>query len=281
MSERVVLVTGATGKQGGAVVRSLLGHDFKLRAMTRKPAGEAARALESAGVQVVQGDLDDADSLKAAVSGAWGVFSVQNTWDAGIEGEETQGKRIATIARESGVQHFVYTSVGSAHRDTGIPHFENKWRVEQFIRALQFPSYAILRPVFFMENLLTSSFLNGDQIVSTLGPTLSLQMVAVEDIGRIGARLFTEAASMNGREIDLAGDSVTLPKATRVIGEALERTLRYVGIPIAEVRKHRPEIALMLEWFERVGFDADIPALEREFGKLTRIEDWAGRTVHA
>ncbi len=281
MSERIVLVTGATGKQGGAVARSLVGLGFKLRGMTRKPEGEAAKALEAQGVQVIHGDLDDAEALKTAVSGVWGVFSVQNTWEAGIEGEEAQGKRVATIAREMGVHHFVYTSVGSADRGTGIPHFENKWRVEQFVRALQFPSYAILRPVFFMENLLTSSFLNGDQIVSTLGPTLSLQMVAVEDIGRIGARLFAEAESMNGREIDLAGDSVTMPKATRVIGGALGRTLRYVGIPIAEVRKHRPEIAVMLEWFERVGFDADLPALEREFGRLTRIEDWAGRTVHA
>ncbi len=281
MSERIVLVTGATGKQGGAVVRSLVGKGFKLRGMTRKPDGEAAKALKSMGVELVRGDLDDADSLKAALGGSWGVFAVQNTWEAGVEGEELQGKRIARLAREMGVYHYVYSSVGSAHRKTGIPHFENKWRVEELVRELKFPSYAILRPVFFMENLPTPWFLHGDQIISALKPTTSLQMVAVEDIGRIGARLFTDAGTMNGREIDLAGDSVTMPRVAEVFGRALGRTIQYVEIPMAEVRKNGEDFALMLEWFERGGYDADIPALEREFGKLTRFEDWASRAVHA
>jgi uncharacterized protein YbjT (DUF2867 family) len=108
-SDRIVLVTGATGKQGGAVVRSLVGKGFTLRGVTRKPDREAANALKSLGIEIVRGDLDDADSLKAALSGSWGVFAVQNTWEAGVGGEEAQGKRIATVAREAGVQHFVYT----------------------------------------------------------------------------------------------------------------------------------------------------------------------------
>ena len=92
------------------------------------------------------------------------MFAVQNTWEAGVAGEEEQGKRIATLAREAGVQHFVYTSVGSADRKTGIPHFDNKYRVEDTIRGLGFPSHVILRPVFFMENLISPWFLNGDNL---------------------------------------------------------------------------------------------------------------------
>ena len=85
------------------------------------------------------------------------MFGVQNTWEAGVEREEVQGKRLATLARDAGVQHYVYTSVGSAHERTGIPHFDNKWRIEETVRGLRFPSHVILRPVFFMENLLAPS----------------------------------------------------------------------------------------------------------------------------
>ena len=126
---RTILVTGATGHQGGSLIRALRGSGFALRAMTRKPDSDAARALAGQRVDIVHGDLDDAESLRRALDGAWGTFAVQNTWEAGVEKEEEQGHRFARLAREAGVQHFVYASVGSAHRHTGIPHFENKARV--------------------------------------------------------------------------------------------------------------------------------------------------------
>lgn len=273
---KTILITGATGQQGGATLRHLLGKGFTLRALTRKPDGEKARALANAGVELVQGDLNDAESLKAALKGAWGVYAVQNTWEAGVDGEEEQGKRIAALAKHAGVEHYVYASVGSAHRQTGIPHFENKWRIEQTVRSLGFPSTVILRPVFFMENLVSAWFLNGDKLVSTLKPETSLQMIAVEDIGLFGARAFTEAARLNGREIDLAGDAVTLPAAAATLGSALGRPLEYLQIPISEVRKNSEDFALMLEWFDSTGYNADIAGLEREFGvTLTRLDAWA------
>jgi uncharacterized protein YbjT (DUF2867 family) len=276
--QRTVLITGATGKQGGAVIRELAGKGFDLRAMTRHPEGEAATALASTGARVVRGDLDDAASLRAALAGAWGVFSVQSTWEAGVEGEEEQGKRIATLAREAGVQHFVYTSVGSAHRHTGIPHFENKWRIEETVRGLRFPSHVIIRPVFFMENLISPSFLNGDTIYTTLDPATVLQMIAVEDIGRYGARMFIDAARLNRREIDLAGDAATMPEAAKALSAGLGRPIEFVRIPIEQVRQNSEDFAIMLEWFERVGFDADIPALEREFGiTSTTLPAWAAK----
>jgi uncharacterized protein YbjT (DUF2867 family) len=151
--DRTILITGVTGHQGGAVAQALQGAGFRLRGLTRKPDGERAAALKRQGVDVVQGDLDDEGTLRRALSGAWGVFSVQNTWEAGVEREEEQGKRLATLARESGVEHLVYSSVGSAHKKTGVPHFDNKWRIEETVRGLRFPSHVILRPVFFMENL--------------------------------------------------------------------------------------------------------------------------------
>ena len=276
-NEKTVLITGATGKQGGATARALAGKGFRLRAMTRNPDGDAAKAIATAtGAEIVQGDLNDAASLRGALKGAWGVFGVQNTWEAGVEGEEEQGKRLASLAREAGVQHYVYTSVGSAHRKTGIPHFENKYRVEDTIRAAGFPSYVIYRPVFFMENLTSPWFLNGDTIYAAMRPDLKLQMIAVDDIGKYVARGFTNADKLNRREIDLASDEATMPDVAMALSSGLGRNISFAQIPISEVRKNSDDFATMLEWFDRVGYNVDIPSLEREFGiKGTRLVEWA------
>lgn len=275
MPDRIVLVTGATGNQGGAVIRSLAPAGFRLRALTRRPDGDAARALASRGIEVVGGDLDDDDSVAAALAGVWGVFAMQSPYETGAEVEERRGRRFARRAHEAGVAHFVYSSVASAHRRTGIPHFESKWRIEEEVRGLGFPSHAILRPVFFMENLLGPPLLQGDAIVLAMRPGLALQMVALADIGRVAARLLADGAAMNGRAIDLAGDTATMPRAVEALGRRLGRVIRFVEVPNAEIRKISEDFALMLDWFERVGFDADIPALEREFGPMTRLDAWA------
>ena len=278
MSDKTILVTGATGQQGGALINAMKGSSFKLRAMTRKPEGDKAVALKQAGIDVVDGDLDREDSLTKALAGVWGVYAVQNTWEAGVEKEEMQGKRMATLAKRAGVQHFVYASVASAHRGTGIPHFENKWRVEDTVRQAGFPSFAIVRPVFFMENLVTPWFLNGDSLATALKPDTKLQMIAVEDVGKFGARAFTDAASFNGRELDIAGDSRTMAETAAILSRALGRTITFSPVPIEEIRKNSVDYALMLDWFEGVGYDADIPALKKEFGfsPLT-LEQWAQR----
>jgi uncharacterized protein YbjT (DUF2867 family) len=273
---RTILVTGATGKQGGALIDELVGTEWVLRAMTRHTDGEAATKLRAAGVQVVYGDLDDPPSLAAALAGVWGVFGVQNTWEAGVEREEEQGMRLAQLAKEAGVEHYVYASVGSADRHTGIPHFDNKARIEETVRSLQFPSFVIYRPVFFMENLTTPWFLNGDAIYSTLDPSTSLQMIAVADIGKYAAKTFTEADRLNGRAFDIAGDSRTLPETAEIFSRAFGRPIAYVRIPIEQVRKNSDDFAIMLEWFDRVGYDADIDGMAREFGITpTRLEEWA------
>lgn len=277
-SDRTILITGVTGNQGGAVAKALQGTGFHLRGLTRVPEGERATMLARQGVEVVKGDFDDETALRRALAGAWGVFGVQNAGEAGVEREEAQGKRLATLAREAGVEHFVYTSVGSAHKQTGIPHFDNKWRIEETVRALRFPSHVILRPVFFMENLLAPFSLQGSTLAWALRPGTKLQMVAVDDIGWFGARAFTAAAALNRREIDLAGDTRTMPEAAEILTEALGRPIAFAQTPIEQVRQYSKDTAVMLEWFERVGYSADIAGLEREFGRtLTKLPDWVRR----
>ena len=275
-NEKTILITGATGKQGGATLRHLtrLG-GFKLRALTRKPDGDAAKAVAALGAEVVAGDFDDAASLERAVAGAWGVFSVQNTWEAGVEKEEEQGKRLAKIARDKGVQHFVYTSVGSANRKTGIPHFDNKFRVEETVKQLGFPSHVILRPVFFMENLPSPWFLNGDKLTTALKPETKLQMVAVDDVGKFSAKAFAEADKFKGAEIEYAGDAATMPEAAAALSELAGKTVSYQPIPIDAVRANSVDFALMLEWFDAVGYSADIPSLESRWGiRPLTLKQW-------
>ena len=274
---KVIAISGATGQQGGATARELFGKGFTLRALTRKPDSDAAKALAAQGAEIAHVELDDEASVRKALQGAWGAYAVQNTWTAGVDGEEAQGHRFAKVAKEAGVQHYVYASVASADRQTGIPHFENKFRVENTIRSLNFPSYAIIRPVFFFSNLPSPWFLNGDKLVSALQPSTRLQMIDVADIGKYGALAFTDPRFKN-LELDIAGDEVTLPQAAVAIGNALGRKIDYLQIPISDVRKNSDDFAKMLEWFEAVGYDADIEGNAKTYGvKPTRLNDWAAK----
>jgi uncharacterized protein YbjT (DUF2867 family) len=172
-----------------------------------------------------------------------------NTWEAGVEREEEQGKQFAEVAKRTGVSHLVYTSVGSADRDTGIPHFDNKFRVEQKIRSLGFPSWTILRPVFFMDNFLSPWFKPGieqGKLAMAVEPDTVLQMIAVDDIGWFGASAFEEHEEMNGLDVDIAGDQHTLPQTAEILGRAAGKKIEFVQTPNEEIRNWSADYAKML-----------------------------------
>lgn len=278
-----ILVTGATGQQGGAVARELLARGHKVRAMTRNPDGPNAKAMADLGATVVRGDLDDEASLDGALQGIWGVFGVQNSSEAGVEQEEVQGKRLAERAKKAGVQHFVYTSVGSADRQTGIPHFDNKWRVEEVVRGLGFMSHTIIRPVFFMENLASPWFkpaIDEGQLTLGIKPETRVQMIAVGDIGKYGLLAFEKSEEMDGEAIDLAGDELTMPETAQILGEAIGKTVSFVPTPIEEVRKFSADFASMLEWFDGVGYDVDIAGNSKTYGiQPVTLAEWVAETM--
>ncbi len=278
-ADKLILVTGATGQQGGAVAHELLGKGHKVRAMTRNPDGDKAKALAGKGAEIVRGDLNDEASLVSAVDGAWGVFAMQNTWEAGVEDEEEQGKRMVEVAREHGVKHFVYSSVGSAQRQTGIPHFENKWRIEESLRSAGFPSHTILRAVFFMENWISPWFkpyIDEGNLAVGIEPDTKLQMIAVDDIGKYGLLAFEKSEELNGRAIDIAGDELNMIETAKIISEAAGKEVKHYQVPIEQVREFSEDFALMLQWFDAVGYEADIEGNAKEFGIApTSFRDWA------
>jgi uncharacterized protein YbjT (DUF2867 family) len=152
VNQRKILVTGATGQQGGSLARLLLQKKHKVYALTRNTQSSAAQDLRNKGANVVKGDLDDSGSLERAVKDVDSIFLMGTPFEDGTEGETRRGKLMADIAKENKVEHLVYSSVANADKNTGIPHFESKYKVEGHIKDLGIP-YTIIGPTFFMENL--------------------------------------------------------------------------------------------------------------------------------
>lgn len=272
---RLILVTGATGQQGGAVARKLLERGFAVRVLTRDTQKPAAKELAGLGAEVVEGDLDDRASIERALEGVRGVFSVQQFAETGVEGEVRQGKALADAAKETGVEHFVYSSVGSVHKETGIPHFDSKWEVEEHARGIGLPC-TVLRPVFFMQNWewMREPILGG-ALPQPLDPEKPLQNVAVEDIGAFAALAFENPDQWIGREVDLAGDEMTMTDIAGAFSRVTGREVSYVQTPWDQFEEQMgEEFAVMYRWFDDVGYEADIGALRSEHPGLTSLEDY-------
>jgi uncharacterized protein YbjT (DUF2867 family) len=272
---QTILVTGATGQQGGATLRHLRKAGFPVRALTRHPDEPQARALAGQVVELAQGDMDDRISLTRALDDAYGVFSVQNSHTAGIEGEIRQGIQLADLARTSNIEQFVYSSVGSADQRTGIPHFDSKFRIEEHIRATGM-HYTIVRPVFFMENWLgMRQTIEAGTLSLPLSPTTRLQMIATDNIGGAVAAAFEHPKKWQNRVVELAGDELSMTELAAVFSTVSGREVRYVQAPWDEFEKQAgKEMTLMYRWFEEVGYHVDISATRLEHPDLLTFDHW-------
>jgi uncharacterized protein YbjT (DUF2867 family) len=274
-----VLVTGATGKQGGHLVRELLARGHSVRALTRKPESPAAAALAERGVTIVPGNFDDEGSLERAARGVDTVFAMSTPFEGGSKTEAIEGINIFRAASRVRVKHFVYSSVAGADRATGIPHFDSKFEVEKEIRKSGIP-FTIVAPVFFMENFLAEWMAAGiaqGSIAVAVPATRRLQQIAVEDIAQFTALVIERRESFLGKRIDIASDELTLATATAAISEASGRPIKYTAIPIAAARQQSEDLARMYEWFDRVGYDADVVGLRVLYPEVHwhRFSDWA------
>ena len=277
-TDKLIAVAGATGQQGGATTRHLLERGFRVRALTRNPNSESSLKLQAAGAEVVAANLAKPESLGAALDGVYGVFSVQNFWlpDVGFEGEIAQGKNLADAAKAAGVQHFVYTSVGGAERNTGVPHFDSKWIIEQHIEALGLPA-TILRPVGFMDNnqYQRDAILSGTLPTWGIAPGRKVQIVAVDDIGAVAAIAFERPDEFIGQAIELAGDDLTEDEMAAVFSRVTGRTVTVDRSQPEGAPEPDAEMVAMIKWFNEHGFQADIDALRKIHPGLKNLETWA------
>jgi uncharacterized protein YbjT (DUF2867 family) len=275
-----VLVTGATGKQGGHLVSELLARGHSVRALTRKPESPAAAALAERGVTIVPGDFDDQASLERAARGVDTVFAMSTPFESGEKTETREGINLVRAAATAGVKHLVYTSVAGADRATGIPHFDSKFEVEKEIRRSGVP-FTIVAPVFFMDNFLADWMAPGiaqGSIAMALPATRRLQQIAVSDIAQFAALVIERRESFLGKRIDIASDELTGATAAAAISEVSGRQIKYTALPIDAVRQFNEDQARMFEWFDRVGYDADVVGLRSLYPEVAwhRFSVWAG-----
>lgn len=271
---RTVFVTGATGKQGGSVVQHMLNRNWKLRALTRDPASRAAKALADQGVEVVRGDLEDPGSFEGALRGVYGVYSVQDFWSVGAKREVVQGKNLADAAKKAGVEHFVYSSVGGAERNTGISHWDSKWEIEKHIRNLGLPA-TVLRPAGFMENHYVDQVEIGilqGHLYDPVRADKPFQTIASDDIGKFVALAFERPKDFKGIELEIAGSELTNPQAAAVFSKVLGRPVEFQEVPVPPMK----EFQEMFRWFNDSGFQANIGGLRERYPEvqLKTLEQW-------
>ncbi|UWX95949.1 NmrA/HSCARG family protein [Arthrobacter zhaoxinii] len=251
VSSPLIAVVGATGQQGGAVVTALLDHGARVRALVRDPESSRAAALADRGVELVPGDLADPNSLDVLLKGADAAYSMATmTGPGGTEAETAHGAAVADAARRTDLPHLVYSSVGGAERQSGVPHFESKRRVEEHIENLGLHA-TFLRPVFFADNFqgFGISTENGDVVVRMpLPDNVPLQMVTVHDVGRAAAAILLGGTAVEGGAVEIAGDELTGPQIAAAFGVAAGLPARYEALPLEAVASQE-DLAAMFRWF--------------------------------
>ena len=278
---RLVLVTGSTGQQGGSVARRLLEGGFRVRGITRNVESDAAKELTGLGAEIVRAEFTDAGSLSAALEGVDAVFAMTTPFEAGVDAETGQGVALVDAATAAGVDHFVYSSVASADKATGIPHFDSKYRVEEHLVSSDL-RWSVVAPVYFMDNLLLPDTLNGlkdSKYATALPADLPLQQIATDDIGGFAAHVLANPEEFAGTRIDIAGDELSSRESADVLAGILGKPISAVEVSIDGIRSFSEDLALMYEWFVSTGYVAEIDGLRSSYPEVgwTRFAEWAKR----
>lgn len=304
---RALLITGATGNQGGAVIDALLSKqptDFLILAVTRNAQSPSAKRLtsKSPSIKLVEGNLDsvpalfESAKLTAGAVPIWGVYSVQTIMGKGVtlDGEVRQGKAMVDESIKAGVKHFVYSSVDRGGDDrswdnpTPVPHFKTKHQIEHHLRdstanGTSTMGWTILRPVIFMENL-QPGFLSK-VFLTMLRDTIKekpLQWVSTKDIGYFAAEAFRNPDRWNKKAVGLAGDKLTFTELSqrfeKVTGSSVGTTFGFLG---KALKYGVSEMGLMVDWFRDEGYQANIPELKKVHPNMLSMEAWLRQSAFA
>ena len=293
-----VLVIGATGNQGGATARALLDRGVAVRALVRDTRSDKAQALKERGAELVIGNLDDAASLFAAAEGADGVFSIPypDVTDLAGDAEVIRGRNVVEAARKAGVAQVVHSSVSGAgefHRTQpgwaegrwDQHYWESKAAIDEAVRTGGFERWTVLKPATFMENLTGWSYLFGDwssgTIITGFAADTRIPWIAVDDIGEAAAIAFTEPGRLDGMDVELAGDMLTMTETAAILSEVTGRTISApVLTPLEAVE--RGMLPAMVNGVERINANGT-PARPEDVRALglptTDFRTWARRTL--
>lgn len=277
MRNGVVVVTGATGRQGRAVARALLGAGWPVRAVTRHPAKPAARNLAAAGAELALADMEDPASLDRAFTGAYAVYSVQNFMTSGLAGEVRQGRNVGDAAHRTGIQHLVQGSAGTGERGTGVGSFESKLDIEEHLAELGLP-VTVLRPMAFME-LMTDRAFFPPAGVWHVWPTLAgwnfrVPWLSCHDLGRIAERVFAQPERFVGQQLNLIADVRSLEECRQIHTRVLGRRPRRFPMPVRLFERFAPDTAALWRWARTARLDLDTAGTRGIISDPLTVETW-------
>lgn len=274
--DKMILVLGATGQQGGAAAAHLLADGWQVRALTRNTSSKEAQALARNGAELVSGDMDDRTSLDAAMQGVYGVFSVQpNEWDLHFTAREIRlGTNVADAAKDAGVRHFVYSSMGGAEVQSGFREVA-KWEIEKHIRAIGLQATNLRLP-FFMENYVNFPHYGIRQgtYAEATKPDVPVNMIAVDDIGAFVKVAFNRPDKCMGKAIEIAGDALTPPRIAAALSRVSGHPIAYAQIPMETVREQSELLGRIYDWINDGGYVVDIPSLRKLHPGLMDFDTW-------
>ena len=302
--KKIIAVVGATGAQGGGLVRAILNDPssgFAVRALTRKVDSERAKELKKLGVDVVAADLDDVESLKKAFTGAYGAFLLTNFWEHfSADKEFAQAKNMAQAAKQAGVQHVIWSTLEDTRRwiplsDNRMPTLNGKYKVEHFDAKGE--ADKLFTELGVPTTFLLTSFYWENMIFFGLGPkkgpdgTLALAYpmgdkklpgIAVDDIGKAALAIFKKGKEFIGKTVGISGDNLTIAQMAAALTKALGQEVRYQEVSPEEYRKFgfpgAEDMANMFQFkrdFEQVFCGARNPAVARSLNpSMQTFEQW-------
>ncbi len=275
---KTIFVTGATGNQGGAVAFSLSKNGFKLKALTRKVDSVKAQNLQKQNIELIQGDLNDVNTFRDHLKAIDGIFSVQ-TFEKGVDREIKQGIDLANVAKEYGVNHFLYSSVAGADLNTGIPHFDSKFKIENHVKQIGLP-YTIVRPNSLFENFLmpqVKSRIMKGKLASPINRHKTLQFTSAIDIGEISADIFLNREKYLGRTITIGSEEMDMQQAAAAFSEVLGKETKYQNLPMFITRLVMgKDLYKMFKWINEndAMFIKDLKAFTNEHPNLIGLKQW-------
>ncbi len=277
-SNKIILVTGGTGKQGGAVAKNLSEKGFLVKVLTRDPGSTQARVLQKLGIDLVKGDLDIPESYRKHLKDIHGIFSVQS-FEKGVDKEIIQGTSLASLAKASGVSHFLYSSVAGVQLNSRVPHFESKLLIENHIKKIGLP-FTIIRPASFYENFLIPQVKKGilkGKFVQPIRQNTIMQYIASEDIGKAAAAIFQDQERYEGKTVPLATEQLTSGEVAQIFTRVLGKQVIYKRLPPLITRLFiGNSVYKMFRWMdEQNRFDLqDIENSWKEFPNPLRLNSW-------
>ena len=284
-NNKTIFVTGGTGNQGGAVARNLIEQGFTVKVLTRNPNSIKSENLKKMNIEVVKGDLNNADTYREYLKNVYGIFSVQ-TFENGVEKEINQGITLATLAKEFGIKHFLYSSVFGADLNTGVAHMESKFKIENHIKQIGLP-FTIIRPTSLFENFLIPQVKKGilkGKLVQAIHRNTVLQYIAAEDIGKAAAKIFQESEMYLGKTIPLATEQLSTQEVADKFSEVLNKKIEYKKLPVLVTRLFLGKnLYKMFKWMTEISsFQKEVVDLtKKEFPNPISLKTWIERNFQS